>query len=247
MSAAAATSAAAAPRVALGRLTLVELRKAVDTRAGFWLLLTIALLTVLVLVLLAATADSFDAQDAVSLSMAPTSLLLPIVGILLVTSEFSQRTALTTFALVPSRLRVMAAKLLAAVVLAAGAAAICLVGAAVATGIGGGDGSLTSSMAAEAVAYGLLNVAMGFGFGVLLLSSPLAIVLSFVVPIAWGILVEAVHGLHGVRDWLDTGTTWQALIDQGGAHWGRVLVSAAVWIGLPVAIGLARLHRAEVK
>ena len=52
-----------------------------------------------------------------SIAVAPASILLPIVGILLVTSEWSQRTALITFALVPDRGRVLAAKLLASVVL----------------------------------------------------------------------------------------------------------------------------------
>ena len=40
-------------------------------------------------------------------------MLLPIVGILLVSSEWSQRTALITFTLVPQRMRVMSAKLAA--------------------------------------------------------------------------------------------------------------------------------------
>ncbi len=48
----------------------------------------------------------------------PASVLLPIVGILLVTSEWSQRTGLITFPLVPVRSRVIAAKLLASLVLA---------------------------------------------------------------------------------------------------------------------------------
>ena len=42
------------------------------------------------------------------------SLILPVLGILLVTSEWSQRTGLTTFALVPQRERVIVAKLIGA-------------------------------------------------------------------------------------------------------------------------------------
>ena len=45
--------------------------------------------------------------------MLAASVLLPIVPILLMTSEWSQRTALSTFALVPVRERVIGAKLLA--------------------------------------------------------------------------------------------------------------------------------------
>ena len=45
------------------------------------------------------------------------SLLLPVMGILLVTSEWSQRTDMTTFALEPHRSRVIMAKLVTGVVL----------------------------------------------------------------------------------------------------------------------------------
>src|SRR2546421_152111 len=53
-------------------------------------------------------------------------VLLPIVGLLAITSEWSQRTALTTFARVPRRERVIAAKLLAGVALALAAVVLCL-------------------------------------------------------------------------------------------------------------------------
>ena len=64
-----------------------------------------------------------------------------MLGILSITSEWSQRTALTTFALVPRRERVVAAKL-AAVVLAALASvlaslAVAAVGTLVARATGG--------------------------------------------------------------------------------------------------------------
>lgn len=51
---------------------------------------------------------------------------MPVVGILLVTSEWSQRTAITTFTLVPQHGRVLTAKLLAALVLSAAAYPFCL-------------------------------------------------------------------------------------------------------------------------
>ena len=54
----------------------------------------------------------------------PQGLLLPVLGILLVTSEWSQRTALVSFTLMPVRGRVLLAKVLAS--LLAGLAAIAL-------------------------------------------------------------------------------------------------------------------------
>ncbi len=54
------------------------------------------------------------------------SVLLPVLGILLVTAEWSQRTALTTFTLVPRRERIIAAKAAAGVALAVAATVVCV-------------------------------------------------------------------------------------------------------------------------
>ena len=51
-------------------------------------------------------------------TLLPIGILLPVLGILTVTSEWSQRTALTTFALVPARSRVVGAKLAAGMIIA---------------------------------------------------------------------------------------------------------------------------------
>jgi hypothetical protein len=89
-------------------VTAVELRKMTDTRAGFWLQLAVVALTVAVIVIdvLFGHARDQTLREMLALAVAPASILLPIVGILLVTSEWSQRTALDTFALVPRRSRV---------------------------------------------------------------------------------------------------------------------------------------------
>ena len=107
----------------LARLVQIELRKAVDTRAGRWLLVVIALVALGTAILTAVTGDVGDRNlphvlgDAVQLA----SILLPVLGVLLVTSEWSQHTALTTFTLVPRRSRIIAAKLTAGLLLAAAA------------------------------------------------------------------------------------------------------------------------------
>jgi hypothetical protein len=125
------------------RLTLVELRKMVDTRAGFWLQLIVGGLTLLVVVLFCifGETDELIFRDMFALAIMPATILLPIVGILLVSSEWSQRTAMITFALVPKRMRVMRAKLAAGVVLGLVVLAIALVVAVVAIAAVGGDGA----------------------------------------------------------------------------------------------------------
>ena len=78
-------------RPGLARLSLVELRKMVDTRAGFWLILSVALLTVVVVgvMVFAGPAEDHTFREILSVAVAPASVLLPIVGILLVSSEWS--------------------------------------------------------------------------------------------------------------------------------------------------------------
>src|SRR5437764_5130021 len=111
------------------RLVLVELRKAVDTRAGRWLLVLIALVAVAGAVIVAVTGETGERNltHVLGDTSQMVSVLLPVLGILLVTSEWSQRTALTTFTLVPRRERIIAAKAAAGVLLAAAATVVCLI------------------------------------------------------------------------------------------------------------------------
>src|SRR5205814_2512849 len=97
-------------RPGIARLTAVELRKMTDTRAGFWLQLAVVALTVAVVVAACRFARPEDQtlRSMLAIAVAPASVLLPIVGILLVTSEWSQRTGMVTFALVARRVRVIA-------------------------------------------------------------------------------------------------------------------------------------------
>ena len=57
-------------------------------------------------------------QSVLDAGLQPAAVLLPVLGILLVTSEWSQRTGMITFALVPVRSRVLGAKLIASLLLA---------------------------------------------------------------------------------------------------------------------------------
>jgi ABC-2 type transport system permease protein len=110
-------------RPSLARLTAVELRKAVDTRAGFWLQLGVVGLAITFAILQAVLGHASDhtLRSILESTLFPWYVLLPIVGILLVSSEWSQRTTLVTFTLVPKRTRVLAAKLAAGILLACAA------------------------------------------------------------------------------------------------------------------------------
>ena len=106
-------------RPGLARLVAVELRKTVNTPAGLWLQITMVALTAAVVIARRVFGEGGDHTFAgvLDVGLQPAAVLLPITGILLVTSEWSQRTGMITFALVPVRSRVLGAKLIASIVL----------------------------------------------------------------------------------------------------------------------------------
>ena len=223
----------------------------VDTRAGFWLLLLVALsaLALVVLVLAVGKAEDQTMKSLFSDSIQIISVLLPIVGLLLMTSEWSQRTALTTFTLVPRRGRVVTAKLLAGIALAVIAVLICLAAAAVGNLIAGGSWSFKLSDLANGMLYEAFNMLGALALGLLLMHSALAIVTYFVLPTVVGIVVEVVRALHEPSEWFDPSQTTTPLAENtmAGDDWAKLGVTVAIWVGVPLVLGLLRLQRHELK
>ena len=242
-------AAITAPR--MPRLTAVELRKATDTRAGFWLLLLVVLSALGVVAIVLAAGDPED-QTFASLfgdCVGIVSVLLPIVGLLLVTSEWSQRTALTTFTLVPERTRVVVAKLLAGCALALVAVVACLAFAALGTLISGESWSFTLSHLGQGAIYELFGMLSALALGLVIMHSAGAIVTYFVLPTVVGIVVEVVTALHGPAKWFDPNQSTGPLTDGTvhGAGWAHVAVTVGIWLVLPLVLGLLRLRRHELK
>jgi ABC-2 type transport system permease protein len=238
-------------RPPLPRLTRVELRKSADTRAGFWLMLVLVLLAAAVVVLQAVFADDIDRnlEPLLSSAIQVVSVILPVLGILLVTSEWSQRTGLTTFALVPQRERVIAAKVIGAAILTLLAVAACVVVAAIGNLFTGGDWSLGAGELGRLTLYELIGMLGGVAFGLAFLNSALAIVMYFVIPIGWSILGEAVPWLDKPADWLDLSRPMSTLAEgqMTGTDWAQLGTAAGVWVGVVLVIGLIRLMRTELK
>ncbi|GAA0472217.1 ABC transporter [Paractinoplanes deccanensis] len=241
--------------VPMTRLTLIELRKLADTRAGLWLLIVIGFATVATSAIMIGWApdDEQTLQGFFQFGLLPSSVLLPVLGILSMTGEWSQRTALTTFTLVPARGRIIVAKLAAGVLIAIASTAAALALSAGANLIGaalGGDGSwdIAGSLIWQGVALQVLFVLMGIGFGALLLNTPLAIVTYFALPMVWSILGGTIKALKTAAEWLDMNVTTTAMSEPGmtSGEWARVGVSAAVWVVLPLALGVWRVLRREV-
>ncbi|NHN55079.1 ABC transporter permease [Calidifontibacter sp. DB0510] len=239
------------------RLLKVELRKLVDTRAGRWLLITIGALTLVVIGILLFTGKPNEGKgfgDFIAGTVGPQAVLLPILGILTVTSEWSQRTGLVTFTLEPRRLRVGLAKFLAALLVGFAAIIVGVAFAAVGTGLGALVRGSNPSWALSAGAFfGMflaqaVGIAMGVGFGMLLRNTPGAIVAYFFLPTLWSI-VSSISFMKTAGEWLDTNKTLAPVFDgsMSGEQWAHFLVSTLVWAVLPLAVGMWRMTRAEVK
>ena len=239
------------PRPGLGRLSQIELRKMSDTRAGFWLLLTIVLMAaaIVTITLIAGNADDKDFTSLFQGALWVVSILLPVLGILAVTSEWSQRTGLTTFALVPERERVIGAKVIAAIALGLGAVVACLLTAAIGNLIVGGSWDLNSSLLGNAAVFEVAGMLGGVAFGLVFMNSALAIVLFYLLPTVWTILGETIHALDKPANWLDLSRTTEHLLDGSltGTQWAQLGTSVGVWVGLVLLIGLWRLRRTELK
>jgi ABC-2 type transport system permease protein len=243
------------PAPALHRLVLVELRKSADTRAGRWLLGTLAAVAIagVVLLLIFGKAGDQDFGGFVFTAQLPLGLLLPVLGILSMTSEWSQRTALATFSLVPIRSRVLTAKLLGLVALALTLVAASVLTAAIATliasaGDGGHWGSVLNVIG-RVMLFECLAVLIGAGFGLALLNAPSALVGFFILPSLLTALVSLSAALREPVKWLDlvTNTTHLLGDDLTSGIWGKMAVSVAVWGVLPLAVGALRVQRRDVQ
>jgi hypothetical protein len=242
--------------VPFGRLVHVELRKMLDTRAGRWLLIGIgAVIAVALTIMFFNEGGQHAFGEYLQATTMPMALILPVVGILAVTSEWSQRTGLVTFGLEPRRARVGWAKTVAALLVGVAAFATSLALAAIAhqgavtfRGITP-DWTMDGLVLLGAGGYVLLGIAQGLGFGMLLKNTPAAIVLFYVLPTAWSILGSMVSWLGDAAVWLDMNQTMQPLFEGSltGAQWAHLGTSVLVWVVLPLTVGMWRLTRSEVK
>src|SRR5690606_9212891 len=119
--------------IPFGRLVRVELRKQVDTLAGRWFLISIGLVVAAaVTIMLFVDGGDHSYLTYLTATSTPLGILVPVLGILSSTQEWTQRTAMTTYALEPRRGRVIWAKVLSALLLGVAAVVLALALAAVA-------------------------------------------------------------------------------------------------------------------
>ncbi len=244
------------------RLVKIELRKMFNTRSGFWMLLSIGVLSVIATgaVLIFAPDSEIAYENFAAAIGFPMSVILPMIAILGVTSEWSQRSGLTTFTLVPSRGRVIGAKAFATfvvgVVSTAVAFAVGAVGNLLGSTIMGLDTvwDVSPAAAAQILLGNLVGMAIGFTLGVVLRNSSAAIVgyfvVSFVMPGILVLLAQVRDWFGDLQPWIDWNDTQVALFENGtdtAREWAMLASTTAIWIVLPLVIGLHFLRRSEVK
>jgi ABC-2 type transport system permease protein len=248
-------------RIPLTRIVGVELRKSFDTRSGFWLLVSVgvaALLTTGAVIAWAPRSELTYSQFTLAIGV-PMSVILPIIAVLSVTAEWSQRSGLATFTLVPHRGRVLLGKALATVLVAAASTLVAfavgalgnLAGTAVA-----GIPTVWDQNLADVGYFTLGNTMLmlvGFTLGALVRNSPGAVVAymiyAFVIPGLLAFLALNQAWFREARPWLDPKYNQDLLLRGGltGEQWTQLAVTTAAWLVLPLIAAVADVLRSEVK
>jgi len=249
-------------RITFGRILWVELTKMFNTRSGFWLAASIGITAMLATAAVIAFApDSAMTYDNFGAAVGfPMVIILPVIAILSVTSEWSQRSGLTTFTLVPKRGEVIWAKLLISVALGAvsivAALGIGAVGNLVGAAMTGTDPvwDISLNQATSLVMANVLGLLIGFMLGVLIRNSAAAIVgyfiYGFVLAGLTSVLAASQEWFRDLQPWIDFNYTQGLLFEGwpvGGEAWAHLGVTAVGWVVLPLAVGLWLVRRSEVK
>lgn len=249
------------PPVPLSRVVQVELRKMFNTRSGFWLIASIGitgLLTMIGTVAFAPEAELTYYTFAKAIGF-PMTVVLPMIAILSITGEWSQRSGLTTFTLVPHRGRVIRAKVISSVIVGVAAMLFAFVIGVVGNVVGAAIADTTQvwdvsfAEGANIVLGSLLCLLTGTMLGMLIRSSAGALVAYFVLalflPSVSGILATSQEWFRDVQPWVDLNYAQSALFvgSLSGEQWANLGVTVATWLVVPAILGVRLVMRSEVK
>ena len=247
--------------IPLARLVGVELRKTFDTRSGLWLLASLGIAAVLTTGAIVAWApkEQLTYSEFTLAIGVPMTIILPIIAVLSVTSEWSQRSGLATFTLVPHRGRVLLAKAIA-VVLVTVPATLVAFGVGAAGNVAGtalADVPAVWNQDLVDVGYFALGqtllLLVGFVLGALIRNSSGAIVAymiyGFVAPGLLAFLAFNQAWFADARPWLDPKYNQDALLrgDIAGDQWSQLAATTAVWLVVPMVAAVVNVLRSEVK
>ena len=248
-------------QIPLSRVVRVELRKMFDTRSGFWLIASIAITGLIATIATIAFASDeyityYNFAKAVGF---PITVILPMVGLLSITSEWSQRSGLTTFTYVPNRRRVVLAKTWSAVIIAIASMVFAFAAGAIGNVVGSSIAGtsmvwdLSVAHAITIVLGNLVSLAIGTMLGMVLRSSAGGLVMYFVlvllVPNLTSLLATSQSWFKDLQPWVDLPFAQTSLFEgmHTGAQWAHIATAVALWIVVPGFFGLRRVMRSEVK
>ena len=175
------------------------------------------------------------------------------------TGEWSQRTGLITFTLLPHRGQVISAKAIAAVIVGVSSMIFSFVIGAIGNVVAAGINSIntvwdvTLTQMLTIVLANVFGLLIGFMLGVLIRNSAGAIVgyfvYSFVIPGIFGFLAATQHWFEKIQGWVDFNFAQTPLFDKGvtGEQWAQIGVSGLIWLAIPMAFGVWMVLRSEVK
>ena len=247
--------------IPLSRLSSIELSKMFDTRSGFWLMASIVIASVLAtgaVIVFAPDAELTYSTFASAIGF-PMAVILPMIAVLSVTSEWSQRSGLTTFTLVPHRGRVIQAKAIAtvgvAVVSMLLAMAIGVAGNVAGSAIAGVPTTWDSSVPEllNIVLGNVIGLLVGFMLGLVIRNSAGAIVgyfvLTFVLPGLGTLLAMNAQWFKDLQPWVDINYAQAALFNGNltGEEWANLGVTSVIWLLVPLTVGVGLVLRSEVK
>lgn len=257
--------------VPFGRLVRVELRKMTDTRAGRTLVIVttaLMLVTVGIMLLVAALDDTFDAtaSDFAGVLQFVSLLILPVFAIMITTSEWNQRTHLTTFTLEPQRSRILSAKLVAVLLFSIATLALAVLAGAIGNAATAAfDVEPVWNFGADDLAWSLaLQLALilsAFALGLALLNTAAAVAVFYVSAImlrfiVYPILFGFVEVFRDIAPYLDVffgfivaqeGENVDGDVMTGLARIAPLVVSVVLWVVVPGVIGWMRATRSEIK
>jgi hypothetical protein len=248
--------------IPLTRIVAVELRKSFDTRSGLALLASIgaaAVLTTGAVIAWAPETEFTHGRFTLAIGF-PMSVILPIIAVLSVTAEWSQRSGLATFTLVPHRGRVLLAKAIGAVLVAVASTGVAFVVGALGNVVGTAMAGMPTVWDVEVADIGYFALGntmlllVGFTLGALIRTSPGAIVAymiyAFVIPGLLAFLAFNQAWFRDARPWVDPKYNQDLLLQGGGLtgeQWTHLAVTSIVWVAVPLLVAMINLTRTEVK
>jgi ABC-2 type transport system permease protein len=220
------------------------------------------------MVLTAALNDKFNAtaSDFAGVLQFVSLLIIPVFAIMITTSEWNQRTHLTTFTLEPRRARILTAKAMAVLVFSVASLLFAVAAGAIgnaATGLF--DYEPVWNLGVDDLLWSLfMQLALifsAFALGLALLNTAAAVAVFYVSAImlrfiVYPILFGLIDPFLDIAPYLDVffafavGQSGENLNEDSIGTVARIMplvVSVIAWVGVPGVLGWLRATRSELK